>query len=181
MGRVLIVVGSRRDGNSSHLAKLIKDGLARERISTDIITPGNQKIYLCTGCMDCDKNGKCDFNDDMESNIEKVRSSEVIIFITPTRWNSLSGDLKIFIDRLNPLYSTKELKDKKMIVLAVGSKVRNEYSTDGAITSLGSFIESAEAKLIYKEAFDRCLDFTDILEQQEKINRVIKDIITVIG
>ena len=52
MGRVLIVVGSRRDGNSSHLAKKIKEGLGRERISSDIITPGNQKIYLCTGCMD---------------------------------------------------------------------------------------------------------------------------------
>lgn len=181
MARVLIVVGSRRDGNCSHLSKKIKEGLERERISVNIITPGNQKIYLCTGCMDCDKNGVCDFNDDMEKNINKVNESEVIIFITPTRWNTLSGDLKIFIDRLNPLYSTKKLKDKKMIILAVGSKVRNEYSTDGAITSLGSFMESAEAKVIYKNAFDKCLDFTDILSQYEKIDSVIQDIVTAIG
>lgn len=181
MARVLMIVGSRRDGNCSHLAKKIKEGLSQERISSEIITPGNQKIYLCTGCMDCDKNGVCDFNDDMEENINKVNESEVLIFITPTRWNTLSGDLKIFIDRLNPLYSTKKLKDKKMIILAVGSKVRNEYSTDGAITSLGSFAESAETKVIYKNAFDKCLDFTDILEQPEKISNVIKDIINCIG
>lgn len=181
MARVAIIVGSRRKGNSYHLSKKLKEGLDNERISSDIIVPGNQKIYLCTGCMDCDKNGVCDFNDDMEDNINKVSSAEVIIWITPTRWNTLSGDLKIFIDRLNPLYSTKGLKDKKMIILAVGSKTRNEYSTDGAITSLGSFIESAESKLIYKNAFDRCLNFTDILKQEEKINKIIKEITSAIG
>lgn len=181
MARVLIVVGSRRNGNSAHLAEKLRNGFARERISTDIITPGNQKIYLCTGCMDCDKNGVCDFNDDMKFNIDKINESEVILFITPTRWNTLSGDLKIFIDRLNPLYSTKKLKDKKMIVLVIGAKSHNDYSTDGALTSLGSFIESAEANMIYKNQFDKCLDFTDILNQEEKINTVIEEIVKCIG
>lgn len=180
MARVLIIVGSRRDGNSAHLARKIKDGLSLERISSDIITPGNQKIYLCTGCMDCDRNGVCDFTDDMLQNIEKINESEVLLFITPTRWNTLSGDLKIFIDRLNPLYSTKKLRNKKMICLVIGSKVRNEYSTDGALTSIGSFVEAAEGHLIYQNQFDRCLDFTDILEQSEKIDTVIQEIIKAI-
>ena len=181
MARVLFIVGSRRKGNTYHLMKKLRDGLKNVRISTDTIIPGNQKIYLCTGCMDCDKNGVCDFRDDMESNIEKVRKAEVLIFITPTRWNTLSGDLKIFMDRLNPLYATKELKNKKIIAIAVGSKKHDEYSTDGALTSIGSFIESAEANLIYKCEFDKCLDFTDILNQSEKIDRVLQDIIKVIG
>lgn len=177
MARVLFIVGSRRKGNSYHLMKRISDALAENRISSDSIIPGNQKIYLCTGCMDCDKNGVCDFNDDMGDNINKIKAAEVLIFITPTRWNTLSGDLKIFIDRLNPLYSIKGLKDKKMMVLCVGSKAHNEYSTDGALTSLGLFIESADAKLVYQNQFDCCLDFTDILKQEEKIEKVIKDIV----
>ena len=181
MARVLFIVGSRRKGNCYHLMKKLSDFLAKERISSDTIVPGNQKIYLCTGCMDCDKNGVCDFNDDMEENIKKVRESEVLIFITPTRWNTLSGELKIFMDRLNPLYSTKELKGKKVIAIAVGSKKHDEYSTDGALTSIGSFIEGAEAKLIYKCEFDRCLDFTDILTQEEKVYKVAQDIIKVIN
>ena len=177
MARVLFIVGSRRKGNSYHLMKKISDALAENRISSDSITPGNQKIYLCTGCMDCDKNGVCDFNDDMASNITKIKETEVLIFITPTRWNTLSGDLKIFIDRLNPLYSIKGLKDKKMMVLCIGSKTHNEYSTDGALTSLGLFIESAEANMLYQNQFDCCLDFTDILKQEERIEKVIKDIV----
>lgn len=180
MSRILMVVGSRREGNCYYLAQNLKNIFDKSRISSDIIIPGNQKIYLCTGCMDCDKSGKCDFNDDMKSNIDKVNNSEIIIFITPTRWNTMSGDLKIFIDRLNPLYSEKKLKDKKMIVLVIGSKKRSEYSTDGALTSLGSFIESAESNLIYKEFFDNCLNYPDILNYTDKINKTANEIINLI-
>lgn len=175
MARTLIIVGSRREGNSYILANKIKESLHKERISTDIITPGNQKIYLCTGCMDCDESGICDYKDDMESNINKVNNSDIIIFITPTRWNLLSGDIKVFIDRLNPLYSTKKLQDKKMIALVIGSKKRCEYSTDGAMTSLGSFVESSGMNLIYKREIDECLDFEDILNKPE-LDTIIMEI-----
>ena len=104
---MLIIVGSRREGNSYNLAKKIKEELEKVRIICKIITPGNQKIHLCTGCMDCDKNGVCDFTDDMKNNIDLIRQENTIMFITPTRWNLLSGDLKIFMDRLNPLYKNK--------------------------------------------------------------------------
>ena len=110
---MVIVVGSRREGNSYNLAKIISNELAKERIISEIIVPGNQRIHICTGCMDCDKNGVCDFTDDMKQNIEKIRKANVIVFITPTRWNLLSGDIKIMMDRLNPLYRNKELKGKK--------------------------------------------------------------------
>lgn len=176
MARVVIVVGSRRDGNSAHLAKKLKTSLEEGRISCDIITPGNQKIYLCTGCMDCDKNGVCDFNDAMINNILKIEAAEYLIFITPTRWNTLSGDLKIFIDRLNPLYSIRGLKDKKMISLVIGSKPKSMYSTDGALTSLGSFAESAMMEVVYTYQFNDCLQFEDILKQEENMIKVINEI-----
>lgn len=178
MAKVLIIVGSRREGNSKILAKRLKEGLLNNRISCDIIIPGNQKIYLCTGCMDCDINGVCDFKDDMESNIKKVLESDYLVFITPTRWNTLSGDLKIFMDRLNPLYSNSKLKDKKMIALVVGSKKKSAYSTDGALTSLGSFCEAAKMNLVYKYEFNDCLKYEDILEQEDNILTVVDDIIS---
>ncbi len=180
MARVLIIIGSRREGNSKILANKIKEGLRKERISVDMITPGNQKIYLCTGCMDCDETGVCDFQDDMVENIQKVENSDYLIFITPTRWNLLSGDLKIFMDRLNPLYASRGLTGKKMIALIIGSKKKSEYSTDGALTSLGSFAESSGMQLTYTHQFHRCLAFEDILEQEEEINQTIQEIIKVI-
>lgn len=178
MAKALIIVGSRREGNSANLASKLKEGLLNNRISCNVITPGNQKIYLCTGCMDCDVNGVCDFKDEMEDNIKKVLESDYLIFITPTRWNTLSGDLKIFMDRLNPLYSNSKLENKKMIALVIGSKKKSAYSTDGALTSLGSFCEAAKMNLVYKYEFNDCLKYNDILEQEDNIKKVINDIIS---
>lgn len=177
MSKVTIIIGSRRDGNSSKLAKIMKEKFQKERIISNIITPGNQKIYLCTGCMDCDENGKCDFKDDMEDNINKILESETLIFITPARWNLLSGDLKIFMDRLNPLYTPKKLKDKKMVSIVIGGKKKDEYSTESAMTSLNSFADSAEMKVVFQYQFSECLLANDILEKQEEIDKMINSLI----
>ena len=173
---MVIIVGSRREGNSYYLANKIKEGLAKERIRTTIITPGNQKIHLCTGCMDCDKNGVCDFTDDMYKNIEKVRENEYLMFITPTRWNILSGDLKIFMDRLNPLYSRQGLKDKKMISVSIGAKDGGLYSTEAATTSLNSFAEAAGMEVILEKKFNNCLKADDILSHEYEIDSFINDL-----
>ena len=169
---MLIIVGSRREGNSYILSQKIKEACKSERIHCELIIPGNQKIHLCTGCMDCDQNGICDFTDDMKDNIEKIKKENLIIFITPTRWNLLSGDLKIFMDRLNPLYSTKELKDKKVIFIAIAAKKKELYSSESALTSLTSFAESAQMKVILKEEFNECLKAGDILKQEKKLNQL---------
>lgn len=171
----VIIVGSRREGNSYNFAKKLKEEIKNERIDAPIITPGNQKIYVCTGCMDCDKNGVCDFTDDMKDNIEKIRNVDTLIIITPTRWNLLSGDLKIFMDRLNPMYSKRELKGKNLIAISIGAKGKEVYSTSGAITTLGLFAESSGMNLIYKHEFNDCLDTEDILNSND-LDKVISDI-----
>ena len=174
---MLIIIGSRRKGNSYHLANKIKDACQKERISCELITPGNQNIHLCTGCMDCDKNGICDFTDDMYDNIEKIKKENLIVIITPTRWNLLSGDLKIFMDRLNPLYSTQSLKDKKLILIAIAAKKQELFSSEAALSSLVSFAQSAKMPIVLKEEFNNCLNNTDILNQEQKINNLIQNII----
>lgn len=176
MSKVLIIVGSRREGNSWNLANKLKEELKKDRIVSKVITPGNQKIYLCTGCMDCDETGVCDFNDDMQDNIKKVLESDCLIFITPTRWNTLSGDLKIFMDRLNPLYTKESLKNKKMISISIGAKGKEDYSADGAISALGSFADSAEMKVLLTYQFNHCLESDDILKNEEEIQKLVSEI-----
>jgi len=164
---MLILVGSRRDGNSLNLAKEIKKTLDESRIHSEIIVPGNQRIKVCTGCMDCDKDGVCDFTDDMEKNIEKIKQDNIIMFITPTRWNILSGDLKIFMDRLNPLYSRKELKGKKMIAVSIAAAKKDSESSTSALRTLESFAESAQMEIVLKKTFNECLNPQDILNNND--------------
>lgn len=174
MGKALIVVGSRREGNSFYLANKIKEELKKDRIVSYIIVPGNQKIHLCTGCMDCDENGVCDFTDDMQRNIDRLLECDTIIFITPTRWNLLSGDIKIFMDRLNPLYTNKKMEGKKMVAISIGSSPKDVYSTDDAVKSLTNFAESASMDTVLTYQFNNCLDFKDILKQEDNINSLIE-------
>lgn len=173
---MLIIVGSRRNGNSLKLANYVKRELEKDRIHTSIIVPGNEKIHVCTGCMDCDQDGICDFKDDMYNSIEKIRNEEYIMFITPTRWNLISGDLKIFIDRLNPLYSRQGLKGKKMIAVSIGSKDKSLYSTEAALSSLISFAESAKMKVIMDKQFFNCLGDSDILNQTEELETFVDEL-----
>lgn len=177
----LIVVGSRRNGNSLKLAKILKNELGKKRVISNIIVPGNQKIYLCTGCMDCDTNGVCDFNDDMKQNINLINDADLVIFISPTRWNTLSGDLKIFMDRLNPLYTKDGLKDKKAVIIAIGSKSKAEFSTNGAINSIDSFCESAKINVLGKYQFNDCLFANDINKQNDNIKTMTKKIISLLS
>lgn len=173
---MLIFVGSRREGNSLNLANMIKCELEKTRIMCDIIVPGNQRIHICTGCMDCDKNGVCDFTDDMKKNIEMIRKEDYLIFITPTRWNLLSGDLKIMIDRLNPLYRNRELKGKKMIAIAIGCKGKEVYSTEAAITSLISFAENSGMEVVLTCEFNHCLNSDDIKNKSYEVDKLINNI-----
>ncbi len=174
MGKAVIIVGSRREGNSYNLAKKIKDELKKDRIVSYIIIPGNQKIHLCTGCMDCDENGVCDFTDDMEKNIDRILECDTLIVITPTRWNLPSGDIKIFMDRLNPLYSNNKLKDKKFVAIAIGATPKDVYSSYDAAKALTNFAESAKMKTVLTYEFNNCVDFKDILNQEDNINNLIE-------
>lgn len=173
---MLIVVGSRRLGNCYNLANKIKRELESERIPVNIITPGNQRIHLCTGCMDCDASGVCDFTDDMKNNIDKIKNEEVIMFISPTRWNTLSGDLKIFMDRLNPLYSTHGLRGKKAIIVSIGAKPKDVYSNTQCTYSLRSFVEASEMEFALSHDFNECKDREDIMMHGSEIDELIEKI-----
>ncbi len=176
MRKVLVIIGSRREGNSLLLGKRIVSMLKQMRVPTSYIIPGNQKIYLCTGCMDCDQKGYCDFQDDMQENIRKVKEAELLIWITPVRWNLLSSDIKVFMDRLNPLYASQGLKGKKAIHIAIGAKGKETYSSEGAITSLGSFAESAGIKCIGHYTLNHCLQVKDQRMQEKKVNYLLQQI-----
>ncbi len=173
---MLIVVGSRRDGCSLKLAREIEEKLTEERIHAELIVPGNQRIHLCTGCMDCDKSGVCDFSDDMAKNIELIKNEKVILFITPTRWNLLSGDLKIFMDRLNPLYSTRSLKGKVGIAISIGAQPKDVYSAYEATASLRSFMESAGMDCPFSAEINDCKETLDLSRHRDEIATIIAHI-----
>ena len=126
--------------------------------------------------MDCDQKGVCDFKDDMSKNIQLVKNASLIIWITPVRWNLLSSDIKVFMDRLNPLYASQELEGKKAISVAIGSQGKETYSSESAITSLGSFMESAHMNCLGHFTINDCLQVKDQKKQEKNVNYILHQI-----
>ena len=96
-------------------------------------------IHFCTGCLACQKTGKCVIHDDMNDMQEIVRTSDVLVFATPIYYYEMSGQMKTFLDRLNPLYIADcQFKD---VYLLASAAEEDEYAMKRAKSSLEGWIE----------------------------------------
>jgi len=120
--KVLGICGSQRKGGNSEI--LLKAALAKARekgAETEFIGLYDEEIQFCDGCCDCDTRGVCRLNDDMEWIIEKMSAVDAVIFATPTYFGDVSGSMKNFLDRLNPVGVGRKLRGKKVCIIAVGA------------------------------------------------------------
>lgn len=117
MKKVLIVASSpRKGGNSDTLAAQFGKGARQAGAQVETIFVRELHMNFCHGCLACIKTGSCVQKDDMASVLPKLMDADVIVFASPVYYYSLSGQMKTFIDRCNPLYG--HLKDKDMYFIA---------------------------------------------------------------
>ncbi|MDO4426227.1 MAG: flavodoxin family protein, partial [Planctomycetia bacterium] len=70
-----------------------------------IVRLNEMRLGYCQGCYACTKTGKCFQNDGMNELAEKVRQADVLVLATPVYFYTMSGQMKVFIDRLVPVYT----------------------------------------------------------------------------
>lgn len=105
MKNVLIISSSLRSGsNSELLAKSAMAGAAAAGHQVQWLSLKDKQISFCKGCLACQNTGKCVIRDDMDGMMELVKNADTIIFATPVYYYGMSGQLKTFLDRCNPLY-----------------------------------------------------------------------------
>lgn len=97
----------------------------------DNICLGDVNLKFCKGCKLCYDTCKCNQEDDMETIINKIDSSDIIIVAAPSYWADIPGQFKVFIDRCtiysdtNPNPSHRELKSgKKCFAIALRTGIR---------------------------------------------------------
>ena len=70
---------------------------------------------------------------------EIVRTSDVLVFATPIYYYEMSGQMKTFLDRLNPLYIADcQFKD---VYLLASAAEEDEYAMKRAKSGLEGWIE----------------------------------------
>lgn len=133
MKNVVVISSSpRKDGNSDLLCQEFMRGAKEKNNNVEHIRLSEKDIGYCRGCYACSNNGKCFQQDDMNEINEKLLKADVIVFATPVYFYSMSGQLKVFIDRLVSIY-TKIRADIYILVTAWDSNTENLESTVEAI------------------------------------------------
>lgn len=136
MGKKVFIVSStlRKNGNSEILAEAFAKGAREAGNEVVKIDLREKELKFCTGCMYCADGKKCVLDDFVNGIYDEVQNSDVLVFATPVYYYSVSGQLKTFLDRLNPLYARKN-RFKKVYLLA-SSADDDKSAMDGAITAV---------------------------------------------
>lgn len=71
----------------------------------EFITLKEKEIGFCKGCLACQQTGNCVIKDDVTKIMNNVIDSDVVVWATPIYCYEMSGQMKVLIDRLNPMFS----------------------------------------------------------------------------
>ncbi|MBQ9357940.1 MAG: flavodoxin family protein [Abditibacteriota bacterium] len=108
MSRILSLNGSpRKNGATASLMKALAEG-ARENgneIKEDYIT--SMDIKPCIGCDSClrTRKGCVQKNDDMAIIYDDLLWADVVVFVSPQYWGTITGQLKVVFDRSFALFN----------------------------------------------------------------------------
>ena len=140
MAKNVLVISStlRKNGNYEVLAKEFLRGAKENGNNVEFVTLQDKEIKFCKGCFACQKLQTCVIKDDSNEIIEKMKNADVIAFATPIYYYEMSGQLKILLDRGNPLY-TSDYKFRDIYFLATAADTSSN-AADIAINGIRGWI-----------------------------------------
>lgn len=136
MKKVIVVSSTpRKGGNSEILAQRFADGAKEAGHEVKFVTVRDLDLKFCIGCMVCQKtHGNCVLGDGMNALYEEIQHADVLAFASPVYYYSVCGQLKTFLDRLNPLY-VRENDFKEVYLLSTAAE-DEEAAMDGSVTAV---------------------------------------------
>jgi multimeric flavodoxin WrbA len=171
---VIIEASPRKNGNSTILAQEVASGARSAGALVDIVSLADSRIGPCIACDACQESLKtdCIIQDDMASLYPRLREADVIVYATPVYWFTVSGQMKLFMDRCYALmyastvpgndgeavYTVEsDLGSKKLAVVLTYGDV--DPFASGAVNAIRTyqdmarFVGSEIAGILYGSAF----------------------------
>lgn len=141
---VVILFGSpRKAGNTMKLVDAFASVLKETKHHVRTLYLNDMNIRPCQGCTTCLPTGSCRINDDMKDIRKYIVESDCIVMATPIYWFTVSGQLKLAMDRSLPFMDenyTSRIKGKSVFTLMTcGSEDKDVCSP-----ALGTFAQTFE-------------------------------------
>lgn len=103
-------------GNTEKILRPFLEGARDGGAQVEVVYVAGMDIKPCLGCNACwlKTPGKCVQKDDMDGLVESLRESEVMVLASPIYVGGVTGQMKIFLDRMIPVSPPFiEVKDGK--------------------------------------------------------------------
>ena len=134
--KIVIITGSpHKKGTSALLAEKFIKGAAEKGHSVFRFDAAFEDVYPCTACNKCRSSmaDPCVFDDDMGKLYPQLLEADLIAFVSPLYYYSVSAQLKLVIDRFYPINS--KITGNKKAVLMMTAEAKGEEAMSGAIKS----------------------------------------------
>ncbi len=124
--KVLAICASLRSrSNSEILADSFLRGAEDAGCEVSKICLKGKKIAFCRGCFACHDLHRCAIEDDVNSIVEEMRTSDVIVWATPIYFYGMAGEMKTLMDRGNALYSS-DYRFRDIYLLTTAGEIRDK-------------------------------------------------------
>lgn len=111
--KVLAINGSPRvDGNTAVALKEMESVFVKEGVDFEVVQIGMKNVRGCIACNQCDKLGKCVFDDVVNTLAVKFQEADGLVVASPVYYASANATLIACLDRL--FYSTSFDKSMKV-------------------------------------------------------------------
>jgi multimeric flavodoxin WrbA len=112
--KILAIHGSPHSTQSTtrKLASFVLEGATESGAETEMIDLCDYRVIPCTACDACSLNGVCVNDDDVVFIVERMKEADGIVFASPVYIDNISGQMKVFFDRLADAIHYQQLAGK---------------------------------------------------------------------
>lgn len=140
MKKVIVVTSSpRKGGNSETLSEQFAEGAKSAGHQVQIVSVRSLGLQFCTGCLYCQSHPTCVLKDGMNALYSEFEQADVLVFATPVYYYSISGQLKTFLDRLNPLFPRQNAFREVYLLATAADDV--PAAMDGCVSDIQGWID----------------------------------------
>ncbi len=100
--KILALHGSPRtiQSQTRRLAGFVLEGAAGAGAQTEMVDLADLHITPCKACEGCTLTGTCVYDDDVAGILSRMREADGIVLGSPVYVDNVTGQLKVFVDRL---------------------------------------------------------------------------------
>jgi multimeric flavodoxin WrbA len=108
-----IAASPRRNANTEILLDCALRGARDKGAGTEKVVLNLLKIKPCQACARCSETAVCYIKDDMRALLKKLKTCNALIIASPVYFGTVTAQLKIMIDRCQPVWIEKHILGKR--------------------------------------------------------------------